>query len=263
MAALHARPPVGRHLDARHHRRLAGRRARHRRRAGRDHRSGCRSTATATGSAAPSPGSAGRRCWARSRCSAFALVHGAVFLALKTDGAVRLRRPARSPCAGRRSPRCRCCCGPGWCSSATGTPATAVLWLVAALAVLVAWARIRVDREGQAFAAWAVVLLGSAATVFGAAYPVVVPSTIDPRLRRDRRRRLGQRLHAHRDDLGRRRRAARRARLPGLDLLGVPQAAPAEPETPHADRPPMTVPEGHVAPNGRAGRWGRWPGCRG
>ena len=54
-----------------------------------------------------------------------------------------------------------------------------MLWLVAALAVLVTWARIRVDREGQAFAAWAVVLLGSAATVFGAAYPVVVPSTID------------------------------------------------------------------------------------
>jgi cytochrome d ubiquinol oxidase subunit II len=61
-----------------------------------------------------------------------------------------------------------------------GTLVTGVLWLVAALAVLVTWTRLRVDREGQAFAAWAVVLVGSAATIFGAAYPVVVPSTIDP-----------------------------------------------------------------------------------
>jgi cytochrome d ubiquinol oxidase subunit II len=61
----------------------------------------------------------------------------------------------------------------------SGTVVTAVVWLVAALAVLVTWARIRVDREGQAFAAWAVVMLASAGTIFGAAYPVVVPSTID------------------------------------------------------------------------------------
>ena len=56
---------------------------------------------------------------------------------------------------------------------------TAVLWLVAALAVVVTWTRIRVDREGQAFAGWAAMLVASAATIFGAAYPVVVPSTID------------------------------------------------------------------------------------
>ena len=62
----------------------------------------------------------------------------------------------------------------------SGTPVTAVLWLGAALAVLVAWARIRVDREGQAFAAWGTLLVAAAATVFGAAYPVVVPSTVDP-----------------------------------------------------------------------------------
>jgi cytochrome d ubiquinol oxidase subunit II len=45
--------------------------------------------------------------------------------------------------------------------------------------VVVAWARIRVDREGQAFAAWGTMLVAAAATIFGAAYPVVVPSTID------------------------------------------------------------------------------------
>ena len=109
----------------------------------------------------------------------FSLVHGAVFLALKTDGPVRLaaRAFARRWAPVAALPLLL------WAllvQLRSGTLATAVLLLVAALAVLVAWARIRVDREGQAFAAWAVVLLGSAATVFGAAYPVVVPSTIDP-----------------------------------------------------------------------------------
>jgi cytochrome bd ubiquinol oxidase subunit II len=109
----------------------------------------------------------------------FSLVHGAVFLALKTDGPVRL---AARAFARRWSPVAAL---PLllWALLVQlrgGTAGTAVLLLVAALAVLVAWARIRVDREGQAFAAWAVVLLGSAATVFGAAFPVVVPSTVDP-----------------------------------------------------------------------------------
>ena len=102
---------------------------------------------------------------------------------------------------------------------------TAVLWLVAALAVVVTWARIRVDREGQAFAGWAVMLVASAATIFGAAYPVVVPSTIDPAFDVTV-------ADASVSDYtltvmtwvagGR---AARRARLPGLDVLGLPQAA--------------------------------------
>ncbi|MBB3674452.1 cytochrome d ubiquinol oxidase subunit II [Modestobacter versicolor] len=109
----------------------------------------------------------------------FSLVHGAVFLALKTDGPVRLaaRRFARrwSPVAA-----VPLLVWAGLVQLRDGTTATAVLWLVAALAVLVTWTRVRVDREGQAFTAWAVVLLGSAATIFGSAYPVVVPSTIDP-----------------------------------------------------------------------------------
>ena len=109
----------------------------------------------------------------------FSLVHGAVFLALKTDGPVRL---AARAFARRWSPVAALplLLWAGLVQLRDGTAVTAVLWLVAALAVLVTWARIRVDREGQAFAAWAVVLLGSAATIFGAAYPVVVPSTIDP-----------------------------------------------------------------------------------
>jgi cytochrome d ubiquinol oxidase subunit II len=110
----------------------------------------------------------------------FALVHGALFLALKTDGPVRVR--ARrfalrwSPIAGLPL-----LAWAGLVHLRAGTPATGALWLVAALAVPVAWARIRVDREGSAFAAWAVVLVASAATIFGAAYPDVVASTLGSR----------------------------------------------------------------------------------
>jgi cytochrome bd ubiquinol oxidase subunit II len=107
----------------------------------------------------------------------FAAVHGALFLALKTDGPVRLRARAF---ALRWSPVAAL---PllGWAGLVHlrgGTPVTGALWLVAALAVPLAWARVRVDREGAAFAAWALVLLASAATIFGAAYPDVVPSTV-------------------------------------------------------------------------------------
>ena len=107
----------------------------------------------------------------------FAAVHGALFLALKTDGPVRLRARAF---ALRWSPVAALplLAWAGLVHLRGGTPVTGALWLVAALAVPLAWARIRVDREGGAFAAWALVLLASAGTIFGAAYPVVVPSTI-------------------------------------------------------------------------------------
>jgi cytochrome d ubiquinol oxidase subunit II len=109
---------------------------------------------------------------------AFSVVHGALFLALKTDGDLRLRARAL---ALRWSPVAAVplLAWAGLVHLRGGSPVTAVLWVVAALAVPVAWARIRVDREGQAFAAWAAMLVAAAATIVGAAYPVVVPSTID------------------------------------------------------------------------------------
>jgi cytochrome d ubiquinol oxidase subunit II len=108
----------------------------------------------------------------------FSLVHGAVFLALKVDGPVR---GAAWAFARRWSPVAALplLLWAGLVHLRSGTVVTAVLWLVAALAVLAAWAFLRVDREGAAFTAWSVLLLAAAATVFGAAYPVVVPSTID------------------------------------------------------------------------------------
>lgn len=109
----------------------------------------------------------------------FSLVHGALFLALKTDGPVRLRARAF---ALRWSPLAALplLAWAGLVQLRSGTLLTGVLWALAALAVVVTWTRVRLDREGQAFLGWAMVLLASAGTLFGAAYPVVVPSTIDP-----------------------------------------------------------------------------------
>lgn len=108
----------------------------------------------------------------------FSLVHGAIFLALKVEGPVRT---AAWAFARRWSPVAALplLLWAGLVQLRSGTVVTAVLWLAAALAVLAAWSFLRLDREGAAFTAWAVVLLASAATVFGAGYPVVVPSTID------------------------------------------------------------------------------------
>ena len=109
---------------------------------------------------------------------AFSVVHGAMFLALKTDGPVRgaARRLAARWAPVAAAPLL------AWAAIVHlryGTGVTGVLGLVAALAVGVAWARIRLGREGQAFAAWGAMLVAAAATIFGAAYPVVIPSTID------------------------------------------------------------------------------------
>jgi cytochrome d ubiquinol oxidase subunit II len=108
----------------------------------------------------------------------FSVVHGAVFLSLKTDGPLRVSARALA----RRWAPVAALPLLAWAALVHlryGTPVTAVLWTVAALAVVVAWARIRVEREGQAFAAWGTMLVAAAVTIFGAAYPVVVPSTID------------------------------------------------------------------------------------
>lgn len=107
----------------------------------------------------------------------FSLVHGAVFLALKTAGDVRVRARAFAQrwCALGAVPLL---VWAGLVSLREGTVVTAVLWVTAVVAVGVTWSRLRAGREGQAFTAWAAMLLASAATLFGAAYPVVVPSTI-------------------------------------------------------------------------------------
>jgi cytochrome d ubiquinol oxidase subunit II len=109
----------------------------------------------------------------------FALVHGAVFLALKTTGSVRLRAHRVALAAGPVAllPLLASVLvvqlreGSAW----TWVPAAATV-----LAAFVAFARLAVEREGQAFAALGVALAATVVTWFGALYPNVLPSTLDP-----------------------------------------------------------------------------------
>jgi cytochrome bd ubiquinol oxidase subunit II len=110
----------------------------------------------------------------------FALIHGAVFVALKTDGEIRARARAF---AGRVGPLAllpllgllilvQLRTGTGW----TWIPEGVVL-----AAAAVALGRLSVGREGQAFAALGVAIAGTVVALFGALYPDVLPSTVDSR----------------------------------------------------------------------------------
>jgi len=109
----------------------------------------------------------------------YALVHGAVFIALKTDGPIRDRARALAMRAG----------------PVALLPLVALLlviqiaygkpWLWAVVAVILAaavaaWLRLRAGREGQAFGLLGVAVAGTVIALFGALYPNVVPSTVDP-----------------------------------------------------------------------------------
>jgi cytochrome d ubiquinol oxidase subunit II len=108
----------------------------------------------------------------------FALTHGAVFVALKTDGPIRAR-------AARLALRF----GPValvplvvlllLVQLREGSAWTWVPLAVVLLAALAAWVRLRTGREGQAFAALGVAVAASVVTLFGALYPNVLPSTVD------------------------------------------------------------------------------------
>ncbi|MFF4598311.1 cytochrome d ubiquinol oxidase subunit II [Amycolatopsis sp. NPDC001319] len=109
----------------------------------------------------------------------FSLVHGAAFLALKTSGSLRERARVL---ALRLLPVAllpmvaflivvQVRAGQAW---------TLVALVVSVVAAIVAWLRLRADRDGQAFAALGVVIAAAAVTMFGALYPNVLPSTGDP-----------------------------------------------------------------------------------
>jgi len=108
----------------------------------------------------------------------FSLVHGAAFLTLKTAG--DLRRRARL-LAVRLLP-------------AALLPLLALLvivqlrhgrlWTLVPLAVaviagVIAWRKLAEDHDGPAFGALGVTIAAAAATLFGALYPDVLPSTVD------------------------------------------------------------------------------------
>jgi cytochrome d ubiquinol oxidase subunit II len=103
-------------------------------------------------------------------------LHGAVFLALKTTGEVRLRArrvaarvaPAAIVAAG---------CFLAWTEIRQVKAAALVLALVAALGLVGTVVANRRGREGWAFAGTAVAILGATTTLFVTLFPDVMPST--------------------------------------------------------------------------------------
>ncbi|MGL4338957.1 MAG: cytochrome d ubiquinol oxidase subunit II [Rhodoglobus sp.] len=109
----------------------------------------------------------------------FCLVHGGIFLALKTLGPVRERSqvfvvrwvaPALLPFIG-------------WALLVqlnSGTPLTWVLVALGLIAGALGWSAARRGREGWAFLGVGAFLALGASSIFAARYPVVLPSTLDP-----------------------------------------------------------------------------------
>jgi cytochrome d ubiquinol oxidase subunit II len=109
----------------------------------------------------------------------FALLHGTAFVALKTDGEIRLRARRFGAWAG-------------WVAvlpmlgflllvqSRYGSPLSWVIAGIAALAAVVALVRLATGAEGQVFLLLAVFAAGAVGSTFLGMYPLVLPSTLDP-----------------------------------------------------------------------------------
>jgi cytochrome bd ubiquinol oxidase subunit II len=107
------------------------------------------------------------------------VLHGAVFLTLKTDGPVRDRaRRAAFVSAALAVPGLAAFLA--WTQHLHGKPETAITAAAAAVALAAGAALTVRRREGLAFTATAVAIVLAVATLFGALWPNVLPSTIDP-----------------------------------------------------------------------------------
>jgi cytochrome d ubiquinol oxidase subunit II len=108
----------------------------------------------------------------------FALVHGAAFITLKTDGPLRERARflALRLLPGALLPLLALLL---IVQEREGSLWTVVPLITAVLAAVIAWRKLALDRDGQAFVALGVTIAAAALTLFGALYPAVLPSTMD------------------------------------------------------------------------------------
>ncbi|MHA7263827.1 cytochrome d ubiquinol oxidase subunit II [Arthrobacter sp. TMN-37] len=109
----------------------------------------------------------------------FCLVHAAAFLALKTEGGVRhtALRVVRRLLPFALLPML------AWALVVQvrgGTALTAAALVLAACCAAASWGAARRDRDGRAFAALGGALVLTVGSIFAAAFPVVLPSTLDP-----------------------------------------------------------------------------------
>ncbi len=110
---------------------------------------------------------------------AFCWIHALAFLRLKTDGAVRHEA---GKLVGRWLPVAILPLV-AWALLVLLDHDSGIAWAVMGLAVIALAASMisgRAGREGVSFIALGVTLLAGVAAIFTAAYPVVLPSTIDP-----------------------------------------------------------------------------------
>ena len=107
------------------------------------------------------------------------LTHGAMFLALKTDGDIRHRARAFAVRSGLVT-AVLAVVFLSWMQVRTGTWLSAVLFAVAAVALLAGVAMARVGREGRAFSATFLTVVLAVAGLFAALFPDVMPSSISP-----------------------------------------------------------------------------------
>jgi cytochrome d ubiquinol oxidase subunit II len=107
------------------------------------------------------------------------VLHGAVFLALKTDGPVRRRARATARAAAPAAAAVLFAFLM-WTQADHGSPATGVVSACAVGALVAGVALVARRREGWAFVATAVAVAATTAVLFGALFPAVLPSLLDP-----------------------------------------------------------------------------------
>ncbi len=107
------------------------------------------------------------------------LTHGAMFLALKTDGDIRYRARAVAVKCGLAA-AAAAVLFLVWTQSITGNAGSAVVFVLAALALLGGVAMAQAGREGWAFIGTFAAIGLAVAGLFVALFPDVMPSTTDP-----------------------------------------------------------------------------------
>jgi cytochrome d ubiquinol oxidase subunit II len=105
--------------------------------------------------------------------------HGAIFLALKTRGAVRDEANKLAERVGLAA-AVIAVVFLVWTLILRSSPAAVVLAVAAAVALVAGLLASRVRREGWAFVGTAVAIAAAVAALFAALYPAVMPSTLDP-----------------------------------------------------------------------------------
>jgi len=105
------------------------------------------------------------------------LVHGALFIALKTDGEIRHRARALAIKVGLGA-AVAAVVFLLWTQLETGTTASAVAFVAAAVALLAGLSQARVAREGWAFLGTFVAIAVAVAGLFLALFPDVMPTTL-------------------------------------------------------------------------------------